>query len=243
MAPVEVEIRIDWRFGPIGWRAKPMFQSRDARMFRSMKTAFLLLALLPGCVFDGSGRLETRSFALSDFDAIETDMVIQVDVVRSDTFAVAITADDNLWGRLDVSREGKTLRIKLPSDRFYSGVTAHAVVWMPALASIDASGSSYAHFSGFDSQSLDLHASGNSTIEGDANAETVSLDLSGNSRATLAGMHAGSALVSLSGSSSATLSVERTLDYDLSGGSHLYYSGNPQIGKHEASGGSSAERR
>jgi ribosomal protein L31 len=212
-----------------------------------MKTTLRLamvvfLAFLAGCVFDGSGRLETRSFALTDFDSIETNMVVSLDVVRGDAFAVSVTADDNLWTRMNVSQQGKTLHIELPSDRFYSGVTAHATVTMPVLAGIRASGSSYAKFSGFDASTLTLDASGNSTIEGDATVEKLSLDVSGNSHATLTGVRAAAADVSLSGTSSGSLTVVRTLDYDVSGGSHLVYFGNPQIGKSETSGGSSVER-
>jgi hypothetical protein len=201
----------------------------------------MLVTLLSAC-FTGSGVLETKSFALADFDSIEINRGVQLEVTRGDGFAVSVTADDNLWDVLDVSLQDRTLHVELPSDRLFSNVTVHAAVSMPVLASVHASGGSHAQLSGFDVPlpSLNLHASGESAIEGDANANALSLDLSGASRATLTGMVT-NATVDFSGTSSGTLTVDGTLDYHLSGGSHLVYSGNPQIGKSETSGGSSAE--
>jgi hypothetical protein len=217
----------------------------DCRILGSMKTLplVLLLTLLCAC-FTGSGRLETKSFALANFDSIEIDRGIELDVTRGDPFAVSITADDNLWDVLKVSQDGTTLHIELPSDRIFSDVTVHATVSMPVLASVHASGGSHATLSGFDVAvpNLSLHASGGSTIEGDASADTLSLHASGGSHATLFGA-VQTANVSLSGGSNASIEVDRNLDYDLSGGSHLVYSGNPQIGKSDTSGGSSAERK
>jgi hypothetical protein len=232
-----------------------------------MKTTAALilpLTLLSGCL-TGSGRLETKSFALADFDSVEIDRDVQLDVTRGDAFSVSITADDNLWGALEVSREGTILRIKLPSDQLLSNVTLRAAVTMPALVSLHASGDSHARLAGFDVSTaprLDLDASGGSGIEGAVNTDAMSLHLSGGSHATLTGTAASAAIdgsggsdagldgltaqkasVSLSGNSSGAIVVVGGLDYDLSGGSHLVYSGNPQIGRSDTSGGSSADRR
>ncbi len=221
-----------------------MFHRGPCRILRDMKLsrpiAIVLLALLSAC-FTGSGVLETKSFALADFDSIEINRGVQLDVTRGDGFGVSVTADDNVWDVLDVSLQDRTLHIELPSDRFFSNVTVHAAVSMPALASLHASGGSHAQLSGFDvpAPTLNLHASGESAIEGDVTADVLSLDLSGASRATLTS-EVTSATVDLSGASSAMVVVDGTLDYHLSGASRLVYSGTPQIGTSDTSGGSSA---
>ena len=226
------------------------------------RATILLLPLLSACL-TGSGRLETKPFALADFDSIEVNRGVQVQMVRGDSFAVSVTADDNVWDALDVSRQDTTLRIELPSDRLLSNVTVRATVSMPVLLSIHASGGAHATFSGFEvsaTAGLALHASGASEIEGGTNTDALSLDLSGGSRATLSGatakatidgsggcnanlgnLTAQTADLSLSGNSSGSVTVDRNLDYDLSGASHVVYFGAPQIGKAETSGSSSAQ--
>jgi len=242
-----------------------MFGGAARRIVGSMKllrfAAIFFLMFLSACL-TGSGRLETRSFDLADFDSIEVDEGIHLDVARDPAFSVSITADDNLWDALDVSRQGTTLRIQLRSDTIYSSVTVHAMVSMPVLASLHASGGAHASFSGFDepSSNVALHASGASEIAGDANVEsfdvhvsggshatltgaaaTVQIDGSGGSNADLGGLETSAADVSLSGGSGGSITVDHGLDYHLSGASHLVYFGAPQIGKSETSGGSTAE--
>jgi hypothetical protein len=202
-----------------------------------------LLAALPSC-FNGSGRLESRSFQVSDFDSIEVDRNVEVDITHADRFDVSVVADDNLWGNLQVDRQDRTLRVHLSDGvPIYQDVTVRATVAMPALAAIHASGGGKVRLSGFNAPALDAHASGGSRIEGDSNIDAVALHLSGGSRADLQNLRSGSASVELSGGSGATLTVDRSLDVDLSGGSHLVYFGNPRLGKNDTSGGSTMERR
>ena len=202
----------------------------------------LLLTCIVGC-FTGSGQLETRAFAVSNFDSIEIDRGIELDVVRGDAFAVSVTADDNDWQILNVSQADATLRIELPSDTLLSNVTVHATVTMPVLASLHASGAAKATFSGFDATTLALHASGASTISGDGTASALTVEGSGASHIELESLRASTAQISLSGGSDGTMTVDGELDYHLSGGSHLVYFGNPTVGSNETSGGSSVDRR
>jgi hypothetical protein len=222
-----------------------------------------LFALLSACA-TGSGRLETRPFALADFDSIEADDAVELDVTRGDGFAVAVTADDNVWDALDVSREGRTLRLRLRAGVVFSGVTVRANVTMPSLVALHVAGAAHARLAGFDAPQpgLDLDASGASEIAGSVSVQTLSLHVSGSSRATLsgtattatvdasgastaglAGLRATTADVALSGSSTGDVTVERTLGYDLSGASQLVYAGSPQIGRSRVSGGATVERR
>lgn len=221
-------------------------------------------ALFSGC-FQGSGRLETRPFALDGFDAVDASRYITVDVVHGDAFAVEVTADDNLWGELAVRREGQTLVLGLSdAHAVYSGITVHATVTMPALARLELSGGARASLRGFDAPvpTLAVHASGASAVEGTASAEDLSVELSGGSHAVLAGSvetltidasggsvadlleaPAGAAVVWLSGGSHGAVSASVRLDYHLSGASHLDYAGAPAIGDADTSGGSSVSRR
>ena len=223
----------------------------------------LSLSYLSACV-TGSGRLEERSVAVEDFDSIEAEDSVQLEVTRGDHFDVLVTTDDNVWESLDVGREGGTLHLRLRSGVVYTGVTLRASVTLPGLAALHLSDSGHARLSGFDEPSprLAIHASGASEVEGGANVGELSLKLSGASgakltgvatRATvdasgasdadLAGLRSEAASVELSGASSGAVTAERSLDYDLSGASNLVYFGNPTIGRGDTSGASTAERR
>jgi hypothetical protein len=234
----------------------PMFATR-----RSLVAFLALSALLPGC-FDGSGHLETRSFALDGFEAIEAGRYVTVEVVRGDAFAVAVTADDNLWSELTVRREGETLSFSLSDTHaVYSGVTVLARVTLPTLSRLHVSGGAHASLSGFDAlvPSLVVHGSGGSTVEGTSYAEELSIELSGGSKALLSGSagtlivdasggsivdfgdaNADHASVWMSGASHGAVTATGKLDYHLSGGSHLDYAGEPELGQAELSGGSTA---
>ncbi|MFO0614191.1 MAG: head GIN domain-containing protein [Polyangiaceae bacterium] len=225
-------------------------------------TAFLSATVLMGCV-TGSGRPETKSFALEGFDAVEINEDVELEITRADTFSVSVTADDNLWDDLEVNVSDGALHVELPWDTFYSGIKVHAKVSMPSLTGVHTRQDARATFSGFESSAkLDLHASGASEIDGDANVEALSLDLSGSSGAVLTGaatkvtvsasgssdcnlgeLDAASVDVKLSGLSDGIVSARESLDYDLSGASHLVYFGDPTIGVSETSGQSSAEHK
>lgn len=83
-----------------------------------------LIALFAGCGDDGgetvqdegvrgSGNVVTQEMALADFTSVEAANAFEVEITRSDTFAVTIRVDDNILDLLDVSKEGDTLRLGL----------------------------------------------------------------------------------------------------------------------------------
>lgn len=243
----------------LGTEEEPMLAHRP-----SLAIAFTLIALLPGC-FTGSGRLETRTFAIDGFDAVEAGRYISVEVVHGDPSSVVVTADDNLWSELAVRREGDALVLSLSNAHaIYENVTVRAVATTPSLARLDLSGGARGTLRGFDAPlpALAVHASGGSSVEGGARAEDLSVELSGGSRAALAGaattltldasggsaadlidVEAGAAAVWLSGGSRGAVTASGRLDYHLSGASHLDYAGDPELGRADASGGSGVTRR
>jgi hypothetical protein len=228
-----------------------------------------LLALgLAGCFpltpVTGSGRTETRSFDLSGFTKVEGANAFQINIQQGDQFSVKVTADDNLWDRLDVSQSGQTLRVGLKPGMFVTRAQLQADVTMPSLNGLGLSGAARASLQGFKDAApqLSLSASGASQIDGEMNGGATTIDLSGASRvvprgasqsvvvsasgastADLTNFPVDRADVRLSGASNATVPVKSTLDYDLSGASNLTYTGSPSIGRSQTSGASNATHR
>jgi hypothetical protein len=140
---------------------------------------------------------------------------------------VAITADENVLPVLSATLQGDTLRIGLDETQTRSIVTSRleARVTMPTLEAVNLSGRARLRHEGTAPQ-----------------AAAFVLRLDGGSRADLFDLHVQNAQRTLTGGSSAELTVSQRLDYDLSGGSHLTYAGEPLVGQAATSGGASASR-
>lgn len=191
-----------------------------------MVAVLLLSCLAAGCygAIRGSGNLETREFNHSNFTRIEVGTAFEVEVVRSDSFSISITMDDNLFDYLNVSKSGETLEIRLKSGYGYISHTAIAEITMPELRKLDFSGATDGTVSGFSSaQDLAVGLSGASSLDMvDMAAGDVDFGLSGASHLT-GGMTAdGDVRFDISGASSVILSGSADdLDADVSGASRL----------------------
>ncbi len=229
--------------------------------------SLVVLALATGCLqlggVVGSGKLATRDMDLSGFSRVDAGGTFVVDIVRSDSYGVAITADDNLFSYLDVAVAGDTLRLGLRGGYSFGQITVKARVAMPSLRGVSLSGASRGTVTGFQSsEDLAVDLSGASTLRGDVQAgdtrvETsgagslalsgsggdLSLSGSGGSRADLPDFAVRDADVNLSGGSSATIRATGRLDADLSGGSRLECAGNPTLGRVDTSGGATISQR
>jgi hypothetical protein len=197
-------------------------------MFNKLRIPVLLIvaALLAGCgvvSITGSGNVVTQEEAITGFDRLDVSQGFQVDVRQGDTFSVVIRVDDNLVDRLEVVKEGSTLKIGLEQIRSYSNATLQAEVTMPELVGLDLSGGSRVAVSG--------------------SGEDISIDASGGSGADLAAFTVVNANVDASGGSQVTVNASGTLNIDASGGSQVYYLGDPTLGVIDTSGGAQVQPR
>jgi hypothetical protein len=211
-----------------------------------------------GFVIVGSGDLTTKNFDLSDFTEIVARSGFQLEIAKSSTFSVEVTADDNAMDYINVSKSGNTLRIGPQWNRSFRSVTLTAKITMPDLHEIKLSGGSQASISGFSSShDLSVGLSGGSRVTGDITAGDVYLSLSGGSHVNLSGSAnelvatgSGGSHISLSGSAENIVikgsggshfnlqdySVSDA-DINLSGGSHAYVHVNGTLNV-DISGGS-----
>ncbi len=89
-----------------------------------------------------------------------------------------------------------------------------------------------------------INASGGSRLEIDGKGNNITaIDASGGSRVIIPNISVQDAGVVLSGGSRAEVNVAGNLSVDLSGGSVLVYSGNPQINNISVSGGSTITKK
>ena len=240
--------------------------ARRALVIVGLATAVALL--LAACSDDetiaGSGNIVTRQQSVTDFTVVEAGSTFEVAISRGASFEVSITADDNLFDRISVSREGKRLVIDVEKGFNLRNATLKVAIAMPALEGVRLSGASRATVTDFRStDDLDIDLSGASRLEGDVGAGDGDFTLSGASRLTLWGsarevrvqlsgassadledFPVERARVTLSGASSATVDVRKVLGpVRLSGASRLTYLGDPSIKDLSSSGASRIEPR
>ena len=220
-----------------------------------------LLVICIGCrsfsgsdeVIKGNGKIETKSFPESGFNAVFIKGGWTADIRYSETFSIQIETDENIFPYLDVSLTGTTLNIGFKSGYRYSisPTQCKVSITMPALIKLQTAGSLTAVISSFnmpkDSMSIDISGSGNITarditvkslqleISGSAEfsatgkAENMIADVSGSGDIKTTDFETEKADISISGSGSAKVWVTRHLKADIGGSGSVRYKGNPVI--------------
>lgn len=206
---------------------------------------------VPGFMASGEDR-ETNRFDLTDFNTVHVSGIFDVLITQSDTYNVNIDANHNFFRNLDVSKEGKILRIRHSRHIGWRAalVKPKVELAMPFLKELKLSGAANVHISGFSSsESFKLDTSGASSLEGDINAGNIDINVSGAGRVRLSGssrdavirasganridLHEFSlinAAVKLSGASRLSANVSGRLDARLSGASYFGWRGEPVMG-------------
>ncbi|MFX1536221.1 MAG: head GIN domain-containing protein [Promethearchaeota archaeon] len=214
--------------------------------------------LVTGCTgtkLIGSGNLVTKTYDYSGFTEIKAENGMHVELTSSDTFSVEVIADDNVIDYIEVNKSGSTLRIRPKPNTQFRDATLTAKITMPELYELKLSGGSHVNLTGFSSKhdlsvtlsggshlsdfitpsditagNVDFNLSGGSHVRLIGSADDLDINCSGGSHIDLEGFSADNADINLSGGSHATVNVSGTLDVDISGGSKVYYIGNPTMG-------------
>jgi hypothetical protein len=205
----------------------------------------------------GSGNLTTQPVTLDgDVDRVEVGSAFWVRVtVGAPEPQAEVTIDDNLVDRLRVRQEGSTLVVEI--DGSVQNATMRALVSLPSLRGVRASGASTIEVVGEATGDLEAEASGASTIEAtgidldrfgvdvsgasrveaDGEASVLEADVSGASSLASFGLRVGSATLDVSGASSAEVEATDDLRVDASGASNVRFTGTADVDV-DASGGS-----
>ena len=218
-----------------------------------------LLVICIGCqsfsgsdkVIKGNGKIETKSFPESDFNAVCIKGGWTADIRYSETFSIQIETDENIFPYLDISVAGTTLNIGFKSGYSISPTRRKVFITMPSLIKLQTFGSLTGTISSFnmpkDSMSIDISGSGNITAR-DITVNTLKVDVSGSGDFSATGkaenmiadvsgsgdikttdFETEKADISISGSGSAKVWVTRHLKADISGSGSVRYKGNPVI--------------
>jgi hypothetical protein len=175
--------------------------------------------------------METSQYDLVDFVSLEVSHAIELKVIQSDEFKVEVTHNENLKKYLVVKQKGNQLILGLKGGHSYKNAKIKAVVTLPVLRAIDASGASSVQLEQIESQELNIDLSGASSISGKVDVRKMNLDASGASTIRLKGI-ADYLACETSGASdvkSRELSVTQELRIDASGASNVFLICNGDI--------------
>ncbi len=185
---------------------------------------------------------------VTDFDRVGLGDAFDITIEQSDVFEVVVRGDRRNIDDLIVTKVGSTLVMRY-EDNHNRRHTTLVTIRMPQLVGAHLGGASKSTITGFhDLTDLEIHLSGASICELDAQSDKLDLvvscasyinmvgtgsvlnaDLSGASRMRAFNFPVTSADLSLSGASSADVDVAERLDAVASGGSQVHYRGNPQV--------------
>jgi hypothetical protein len=171
-----------------------------------------------------------------------------VTVQRGDAWRVEVAAPTELFEMLRVRVEGGVLDLDLDGwwfGDFDEDERLEATITMPALESLDLSGTSRVSFSGFDGSELTLDLSGAGALTGTASRfDTLTVDQSGAGSVDLADVPVTNANVDMSGAGSLTLRMAGgRLIGDMSGAASLDYFGTVSEETIDKSGAVNVRRR
>lgn len=208
----------------------------------------------------GSGDLVTKEEFFSDFTSVDAGSGFMVEISKSNSYNVLVTADDNVMEHIEIKKSGDTLMIGVKWGYSFRSVTLNVEITMPELHSLELSGGAQGKLEEYSStNSFSLELSGGSILRGEfetsgdlefdlsggsqllglvGEANDLTIDASSGSQLGLSDFTVHNTDVELSGGSRATINLDGKLDADLSGGSNLSYIGDPTLGNIETSGGS-----
>jgi hypothetical protein len=178
-----------------------------------------------GCTGVNAGPEIERNFDFDDFSKIEISSAFQVEIIPSDVYSIAITAQEELFDHITVTKSGDKLEISMKwsfgtwlSSWGYRSPKAR--INMPVFAGLEMSGASKGTAEGFKSSgSLKLVISGASSLEIDIEAKDADIEVSGASHITGV-LKSGNTGIEVTGASRAELNGSGdNLDIIVSGAS------------------------
>ncbi len=226
----------------------PPFGFNIRKVMKRFAISILFLGfvlLFSGCVIErgvisGSEQLSRQDFPLTGFQRISLSSLFQVEVFLSDTYRVEVECNDNVLDLLDVVKRDETLVLAVKPGYQFKEVTLKAVVYLPMLIGIDASGASRVQLHDIRAPRFSGSLSGVSKMEGILWVDKeMQVEASGAS-VVLLGCKAETAKLSFSGTSkwAGKLDVEDALEVEASGASLVALQGRAATGRISLSGAS-----
>lgn len=185
----------------------------------------------------GSGDFVTEKRNVGEFKNIEVSGAFEVQIIAGKESAIEIDADDNLLPLIKTEVSGDTLEIGR-EKRFSTHNRVKIRVFTKNVENLETSGASSATLTNLDNEFLNVDSSGVSRVTVAGKTNRLKIEMSGVSQIKTKELSASNVSIDGSGASRADVFASEALTADLSGASHVDYSGNPTEINKKTSGGS-----
>lgn len=203
----------------------------------------LLLASAGCATTTGSGDIRTETRDVSGFTTVDLAGSGHVVIEQGRTDSLSITAESNLLPEL--SSQVSNGALILGAKRSHNIRPTHDITYRVTLKELHGlrlSGSGSQTATGIDARELDIEISGSGDITMTGSAEAQTVDIAGSGTYDAIGLHTDTATVSISGSGDATLGILVTLDATISGSGNVAYTGNPRVSQDVSGSGEVVQR-
>ncbi len=163
-------------------------------VIKSVCLLLLAVLLVSGCKkvsssINGSGKLIDQELDIADFTNITATGVYNLTIVQSAEYQVTVTLDDNLFGRLIISKERKSLKLDIEAPATFFPTNLKVSISMPVLQGLNLSGGAKATIAGFVTPEEDftLFMEDRGTLEGYLEVKNININMTDNTKATLEG--------------------------------------------------------
>jgi phage shock protein PspC (stress-responsive transcriptional regulator) len=208
----------------------------------------------------------TRKLNVTNFRKVSVVGPFYVKITKGDGFIVSARGDADDLNEMRYEVEDNELKIYPKSGRFNLGRSNMdpilVTVFMPDLVEVNLVGASTSQIEGFNPSKFTLNQTGATKCFMRTDAKYLEINLTGASEAVLEGsadkleadvvgacelnahkLHVSNANLDVTGGSEANVHVTRSLRGDVSGGSELTYSGNPENIQVDENGGGDVRRQ
>jgi hypothetical protein len=184
---------------------------------------------------DGSGKAETRTLDLQDFEAIDIGGAFELKVTRGSTQKITVTIDDNLWEVFEAKVSGKELTLGFKKD-VNPEVDAVVEIVMPTLTRVEIHGAAEVEINDYKGDKFTFNVSGAGELEMDGEVDELDISISGAGEIDTRDLKARSVEISVSGAGEAQVFASESFEGRVSGVGEITYYGNPEHVKTKVSG-------
>ncbi len=186
----------------------------------------------PGVRIRGSGRVIQETREVSGFTGVTVNGAAVLNIDRTGTESLVVTADDNLMPYLVTEVRGSTLYIEpKPGYTIVAPITLKLALTVKDLESLTLNGATTTAVKGLDAERLQVAINGASTVKMAGQANRQDIVLSGAATYNAENLDSQSASVTNNGAGAAVVRVSQQLNAEINGLGSIEYIGNPQVSK------------
>ena len=199
--------------------------------------AEILVRSVRGETIAGSGQVMSEDRSLPDFDTVELEGNMDVEISKGDSVKCTVEGDDNIIPLLKTEVRGNRLRIYLKRGISLSSYKAlNVYLEVPEINGVSVSGSGDISFTDVTRGDVKVSINGSGDLTGTGEAEAVTAEINGSGDMHLFKLFSERASVEINGSGDVEINASASLDAEINGSGDIKYKGNPPEIKRSVNG-------